>query len=269
MKKSIFFSSLLATALLFSMGCTKSQTHKDDLDKTINDIIEKAKLDNQQTDDLIANINKTFTMGGQPGSITLNGVIVLDADKLDSRITTSLEAGLTRAGSATEITKKDLLVLNNLEANNLAKLNDQLKKTETKKTYINLGCELAESEIAGLTEVSAKEEMTKDIISLSASRVFICGEQKLNKLVAMISASEVMLKDANLINQKEVGSLTLSTSTLVLVGKNKISGLGENKADILLPGSSLDLKVTTEIYGDGELALQTKGGDNIKSTESK
>lgn len=265
MKKSQLLSSLLTATLLLATACTKSQVHpKEDIDKKINEIIEKAKLDNAYTDKLIEDILKNSTNGGQPGSITLNGVISIDGEKLDSRISVSQEAGLSQTGSATTLTKQELLALNKLETAKLEEIRVDLKKRETEqKTYINLGCELAESEIAGLTEVSSKNELEKDIATLSTTRLFICGELNLEKIVVSISASEIMLKDATINQSKSLGSLSLTTGTLVLVGKNKMRSLGENGSGLLLSAASINLTVTNEIYGDGELSIESKGGNNI------
>jgi hypothetical protein len=267
MKKSILLLSLLASAVVLSSGCTKSQSHKDDLNKKIADILEKSKQDNEAIDKMTQDILKSMTYGGQPGSLTLNGVIVLEGEKLDSRVSLSQEAGLSRSGSATAIAKTlTSLKFNAIEADTLEKLKVDFKKRETEeKTYINLGCELAESEIAGLNEVSATEELEKDLVHLSATRIFICGEQKINKLSIIVSANELMLKDASIKNEKSIGNLTLSTGTLILLGKNKIATIGENGPSLILPAASITLTVANEIYGDGELTVESKGGNNIDS----
>lgn len=265
MKTSQLLSSLLAATVLLTTACTKSQVHpKEDIDKKINEIIEKAKLDNAYTDKLIEDILKNSTNGGQPGTVTLNGLISIDGEKLDSRISVSQEAGLSRTGSATAVAKQELLALNKLDSSKLEELKVDFKKRESEqKTYINLGCELAESEIAGLTEISSQNELEKEISILSTTRLFICGELNLDKLMVSISASEIMLKEAKITQSKSLGNLSLTAGTLVLVGKNKIRTLGENGSGLLLSAASINLTVTNEIYGDGELSLESKGGNNI------
>lgn len=262
MKKATLLSSLLTMAVILSSGCTKSQINKD-LDKKMADInnqIEQTRLEN---DRLVDGVLKTLSEGGQPGSISLNGVAVIDADKLDSRLTVSQEAGLNKAGSAT-VTAKNLLIINSLESAKLEEIKANLKKQEDERSYINLGCELAESEIAGLTDITAKTDLSKDVILLSASRIFMCGEQKFtDKMVVSLAASEIMLKDASLTSQKNLASLSLSTGTLVLIGKNKITTVGKNDSGYLVAAASINLTVTNEIYGDGELTLASKGGNNI------
>lgn len=262
MKKATLLSSLLTMAVILSTGCTKSQTNKD-LDKTMADLNKKIEETRTENDRLVDSVLKTLTEGGQPGSISLNGVTVIDADKLDSRLTVSQEAGLNKAGSATTVAK-NMMVINSLESSKLEQLKANLKKQEDERSYINLGCELAESEIAGLTDITAKTDLNKDVILLSASRIFMCGEQNFaDKLVVSLSASEIMLKDASMTSQKSLASLSLSTGTLVLTGKNKIASLGKNDSGYVVAAASINLTVTNEIYGDGELSLTSKGGNNI------
>lgn len=257
MKTSLLFLSLLALTTALATGCTKSQDYKKELDQKLAEIKRQHDI---KTKEII--LSPLLTDGGQPGTITLNGATVIDVDKLDSRITVSQEAGLNLSGSATT-TAKDLKKLNTLDAEKLENLKASLKKHEDEKSYINLGCELAESEIAGLTDASDKITSTKASESLTASRIFICGEQNFNKLSVHISASEITLKDTSIIIQKNLGNLSLNTGTLALVGKNKITSLGEDYSGYVLSGASVDLTVTNEILSDGELAITSKGGNNI------
>lgn len=266
MKKTTLLSSLLTVVVLLSQGCTKSQIHPD-TDKALADLnktLEEAKRD---SDRIIEINNNLMSQGGQPGTITLNGVVVMDADKLDSRITLSQTTGLTKTGSATALAK-DLVVLNSLKAEEIEKINENSKKLEDERTYLNLGCELAESEIAGLTEVSANSTAVSNTAVTplpSVSRVFICGEHDVSeKIVLSISASEIMLKEASIKMLKNPGSITLKAKTLVLVGKNKITTVGQNDSGFLYSAGSISLTVTNEIYGDGELVLESKGGNNVE-----
>ena len=262
MKKATLLSSLLTMAVILSQGCTKSQINSD-VDKIIADTNRKIEEIRKDSDRLTEMLHQ----GGQPGIITLNGVVVTDTDKLDSRITLSQTTGLTRTGSATAL-GKDLLVLNSLKAEDIEKINENSKKLEDERTYLNLGCELAESEIAGLTEVTANSNVVSNTAVMplpSVSRVFICGEHDFSeKIVLKISASEIMLKDASIKMLKNPGGIGLTAKTLVLIGKNKISTVGQNDSGILYSAASINLTVTTEIYGDGSLSLESKGGNNIE-----
>lgn len=260
MKKATLLSSLLTMAVILSAGCTKSQINKD-LDNKLAEINRQNEETLRKLESLNLHDPTLLTDGGQAGSISLNGVAVIDTDKLDARISVSQEAGLNLSGSATT-TKKDLK-LNSLETEKLETVKSSLKKLEDERSYINLGCELAESEIAGLTDVTAKTDLTKDIALLSASRIFICGEQKVSHQMFSISASEVMLKAVSITSQKNLSGVSISAGTLVLVGKNKIASFGENGSGYRISAASINLTVTNEIYGDGELALESKGGNNI------
>ena len=131
MKKITLLFSLLTMAVTLSQGCTKSQINKD-LDKTMDDLNQKLEQTRLENDRLVDNALKILTEGGQPGSISLNGVAVIDADKLDSRLTVSQEAGLSKAGSATMVAK-NVLLLNSLESAKLEDIKTNLKKQEDQR----------------------------------------------------------------------------------------------------------------------------------------
>ncbi|MES2803343.1 MAG: hypothetical protein V4654_12685 [Bdellovibrionota bacterium] len=261
MKNSIVLS-LLATAVVFSFSCKKTDPKKD-LDQKLAEINRQNQERMSEIDRLLLDISISTTQGGQPGAIVLNGVTIKDADKLDSRITVSQSAGLSKSGSATAVTVKNLLKLNSLEEQQIEERKQGLKKSEDERTYINLGCQLAESEIAGLNDITSKVDMSKDLV-LAASRIFICGEQKIsNKILLSLSASEIMLKDTIITFQKNLGSLSVSTGTLVLIGKNKILSLGEDGTSLVQAAAEISLFVGSEIYGDGALALESRGGSYL------
>lgn len=261
MKKTKQLSTLLTLAVLFSVGCTKSQIHKD-WDKEINQVIKKSEEDAKKNQKILDDLQASMSKGGQPGSIILTGVAVVDNDKVDSRITLSQEAGLDRSGSATTLAS-DVKKLNTLSSEDQEKAQAGVKKLEDERSYINLGCELAESDIAGLTEKEAKTELAKDATLLTASRIFVCGELKASNALLSLTASEVMLKDGSIISEKNLSPISINTGTLILVGKNKITTLGENESGYLLSAAFINIKVSKEIYGDGELAITSKGGNNI------
>lgn len=268
MKKIISISLLLTTTAILLSGCSKSQSSEDH-DKKIAEIIRQS----QEDMDKILRDSVKFEFlndGGQPGRVTLNGVTVKDSEKIDSRISISQTAGLNKSGSSTT-TVENLISLNTMTAEKLASSTTAVKKTETEKSYINLGCELAESEIAGLTDISDKADLKAASISLSASRVFICGELKVNNssFGLNITASDIMLKNASITMQKFTGTIRLESNTLVLIEKNKITTLGENASDMVISAPQIDLFVATEIYGDGELTLESIGGNQTKETASQ
>lgn len=266
MKKSILLSSLLATMSL-AAGCTKSQTpdFKKDLDNKLAEINRQNEQRLADVNELINVATKLQTDGGQPGKIDLNGVIVIDTDKLDSRITVSLKAGLNRAGAATALSKESSTSQTVIADEQAEDLKADFQKLQEIRTYINLGCELAESEIAGLKDDTASITKTEASDSLKASRIFICGEHAFTKLITNIKASEIMLKDASVNVKKNMGSLKLEVGTLVLVGKNKISSIGTDDSGYISRAADLSISVVTEIYGDGELTIASSGGNNIAS----
>ena len=261
MKKSILTSSLFAGLLLLSFGCLKVADPNKDLDLKLAQIDSDLKKQLADLDKLQTSIFSDI--GGLPGKITLNGVAVIDTDKIDSRITVSQTAGLDKSGSATLTVAKDSLILKNISNEQIETNRKSLTETEAKKSYINIGCELAESEIAGLTDISKTVDLSKSAI-LTASRVFICGELKITNLLLIISASDIMLKDASITQSISLGIVSVNAKSLVLLGKNKIQTIGENSSLMVTTAASIDLYVDQEIYGDGSLALESAGGNNVK-----
>lgn len=261
MKKSILLSSLLAGVALFSFGCVKITDPNKDLDAKLAKINSDLKQQMQDLDNLQPSL--IFNSGGLPGKITLNGVAVIDNDKLDSRISTLQTAGLDKTGSSTVKVSSDLLVLKDITDEQIEKNKKSLTETETQRTYINLGCELAESEIAGLTDISSKIDLSQSAI-LNASRVFICGELKVTNLLLIISASDILLKDASITQSISLGIVSVSTKSLVLIGKNKIKTVGENSGSLVMTAASIGLYVDQQIYGDGTLTIESIGGNNVK-----
>lgn len=261
MKKSILLSSLLTGVVLFSFGCVKVTDPNKDLDAKLAKINSDLKQQMQDLDNLKPSL--IFNSGGLPGKITLNGVAVIDNDKLDSRLSTSQIAGLDKSGSGTLTVAKDSLILKSISDEQIAKNRKSLTETETKRTYINLGCELAESEIAGLTDISNKIDLSKSAV-LEASRVFICGELRIANILLIINASDIMLKDAVITQNISLGIVSVSAKSLVLIGKNKIKTIGENSSSLVMEAASIGLYVDQEIYGDGTLALESIGGNNVK-----
>lgn len=261
MKKSILFTLLLMTTVSFSVGCKPTGSN----DQRISEILRKNQenLDKIKRDSLSL---KFLEDGGQPGQISLNGVAVKDSDKLDSRLTISQSAGLNKSGSSTT-TVKNTIELATMPAEKIVSLTAVVKNTEAEKSYINLGCELTESEIAGLTDLSDKVDLNAAIISLTASRVFICGEYKVNasSFGLRITASDIMLKNASVVMQKFTGSIDLEANTLTLIDKNKITTRGEDASGVVISAPKISLFVAGEIYGDGALTLESIGGNNSEN----
>lgn len=263
MKKSILFTMLLTTTVIFSTGCKPKGS--EDPNQRLSEIRRKHQesLDKLKLDTLAL---KFLEDGGQPGKISLNGVAVKDTDKLDSRISISQSAGLNKSGSGTA-TGKNSIELATISAEKIVSLTAVVKNTESEKSYINLGCELAESEIAGLTDLSDKVDLSAAIINLTASRVFICGEYKVNSASfgLHITASDIMLKNASIFMQKFTGNIDLEANTLTLLEKNKIATRGEDASGLVISAPQISLFVAGEIYGDGALTLESIGGNNSEN----
>lgn len=273
MKKSILLSSILATTVLISMGCTKSQDHKKELDQKLakidqqnQQLLEQIKKDNEELHKVDEDTLKIINDGGQPGSISLNGAVTHEG-KPDERLSITQSGGLNRAGSATAVTKQDLLLVNTLSSEKLEELNTFITKLrENEKTFINIGCQTSELDtdaLAGFTEITPKIADEDQIIRLTAHRIYMCGKVAYERLSYSITASEILLKDLDLKYIKDVGSLTLNASALVIKGENRIQTLGKDGPMTILPASSIQINSIAGIFGDGTLSLESKGANNI------
>ncbi|AZZ36551.1 hypothetical protein CIK05_07030 [Bdellovibrio sp. qaytius] len=269
MKKSTLLLSLLATTMFISFGCVKAPKDPNkDLDAKLAQIDTDFKKQMDDIDKSLANLSfLNSTDGGQPGNILLNGVIVTDTDKIDSRISVSLKTGLNKDASSTPEVSKDIVQLNTFNQESIEKNKKIVTDLEANRTFINIGCELAESEIAGLTDATNTIDLN-DIKNLKASRIFICGEIKVNGIFLSIIASDVMLRDASIIQNKHNGVMIVYAKSLVLEGKSQIQTIGEDSNVLIMPSSRMVLYVANEIYGDGSLVLESIGGNYVDKAEA-
>lgn len=266
MKNLNIFLSLLMISSLFTVGCSKYDSSEHDrkmAEIKKNHDERMAEIERMMQDS--TDVSKILSKGGQPGDININGVAVQTIDKLDSRITVSQTAGLSLDGTTPEVSAS--VKLNLLNSESLESAKKIIQPVQKLKTYINLGCELASDEIAGLTESTVDLKTSKALV---ATRIFICGEQNLPKNITFsLMASDIMLKNAQITFQETYGQLSIKSDTLVLIGNNKITSRGEDQSSYILSASQIDLTVTTEIYGDGSLVLESIGGNYIKKSDAK
>ncbi len=255
MKKNILLMAIAATVIA---GCNVKSS--DDIKKETDEIIKKSQQD-------IDELTSSLYRGGQPGKITLKGIIVKkDGDKmlLDERIKIEQIGGKgSRGVSQTLVSDKNKAVL--LETSDVKVLSSA---NESKK-YINLGCEnLTANETEGL-EQEPDKALTDSVLSLSAKKIFICGTPQITQSFVSLSADQLVLKNASLKIKAVVGSLNVSASKIDLIGTNLIETNGVDLAMSVMDAPSLDLLVANEIAGEGTLKIASTGGNCVQKDEKK
>lgn len=223
----------------------------------------------QETDEIIRNSQQSIEdllnknkFGGQPGLITVTGIIVKkEGDKflLDDRLKVEQFGGKGNKGITTAI----------VSDKHKAVLSDVVEESSFKGdgTYVNFGCEnLDEKETEGLKK---EEALLKDLIGKQPSKVFICGELKAeDSTFISVSTEELVLKNARLSMQGfGMGSILIGTQKITLIGENSIQTKGMDVTLIPLPGPEIKLSVTKEIHGEGHLLLESRGGNNVETTK--
>lgn len=279
MNFSISIKSCLSLSLLFLVACTnpadeqrkKNKKIREDLDKTLQDILNQNPTVDLQ--DILSELNK---MGGQPGKITVSGVMVqLDGEekKLDSRFQTKQVLGkndnLDPAVVTVHIADANKTALKTSEE---AQLKAVELADDAKGFYVNLGCkmeELTEEQIGSLQEKVVKAVETEDklkFLNITAEKVFICGEQSLSDLNSFsVKASHLELIDAKVSYRSLLGYINLQANQLSLVGKNLFGVYATN--DLFAP--TLNLAVSEEVKGEGELLLESVGADQKAEEKEK
>lgn len=207
-------------------------------------------------------ILKSLKAGGQPGEISLNGVVLNSDGTLDKRITIE-----QTVGSSAEKTE--------LSASSMPKFNADLKRKDNYKpskyeTYLNVGCDLKDdSRISGMTESKNKpnEAGITDTFGAVASmvdKIFICGKVEVNETVTVLNANEVYLDNVELSMSMPIGLFSITSDVLSIEGKNLIStkGVSDSTAS-LLPAPSIKLSIFEQVVGVGQLKLKSAGGDYV------
>jgi hypothetical protein len=249
---------IVATMLLAFAGCNVKSS--DDVRKENDEIIKKAE---QNIDEL----TNFLYVGGQPGKITVKGIVVKNENSqtvLDERIKLEQIGGKGNRGvSQVMVSDKNKAVL--LDVGDVK----SLEKSAEAKTFINLGCkDLKPEDVAGLTE-QAPIVSTETVLSLSVSKIFICGQQSISQNFVALSGNEIILRNAEIIMTGSVGSFSMSANKIYINGKNKFGTNGVESTISVMDGPSLDVIINQEIHGDGSLDLQTVGGNCVQKDEKK
>lgn len=232
---------------------------KDTSDRT-DKAIKKMNDDNKKLiadlDDIIK--NAIFTAGGQPGKITVSGIVVKESEKkviLDDRLSILQTPGKSRNKALTVITSES-----NKPVLKAFGTGDELEKVSSSTSYMNLGCaKLDPKQIQGLTEL--KLDLNTKVVSASAKKVFICGDFE-TSLSVLISADSIIFDNANFVQTGFMDVMTtIRTKAITLIGNNRIKTKGISSSGIVLGAPAIDLVVAKDIFGEGTLEINSEGGE--------
>lgn len=195
--------------------------------------------------------------GGQPGKISVKGVVVFK-NQVNDHIQISQYPG---AGAntdskitATSIDKNSRVALSSTTD---SKATDQLADD---KNYVALGCkDIDASSVSGLSKKNV-DEISKTVASVSANTVFLCGKAEITYQYMTIATHNLVLMNAEVLQKNSAGSLSLTTDTLTVLGKNKIQTQGLDSPSSVPAAPALELTVLKSIDGDGSLQLNSIGG---------
>lgn len=253
----ITFSAILAT------GCIRNPA--DETKKNLEKILEDHR---KRTEEIAEKVITSLSQGGQPGQITVSGIIVKkDGDQilLDERLKVEQIGGKNADGHQTTVSdayKADF--------SEEAKVSDFSQVTGL-KTYINFGCEnLSEAETKNLVEQTNVQAIDRHLF-LSATKIFFCGKHSFNKSLLFVSltASELVLKDTTILIEPAIYNITLNAEKLVLEGENLVEARGSDGPITIFPGPSIQFSLAREIHGEGRLTLRTLGGNIVSETQQE
>jgi hypothetical protein len=263
MTAKVFY--VLALVAILITGCRlENRDHAKRSDEALDEILRKSQQDLEQ---YVEELKNSHYRGGQPGKITVRGVIVKKVEDqmvLDERIQVEQTGGKGNRGVSQTI----------VSAANKATLSDsadlkQLENSIVSNEYINLGCENLSTEEIGDLEERTNAAITSTVLIYSAKKVFICGAQKISQFTVNISADQLILRNATIQAQSSWGSFSVSSVNLVLEGTNSIETLGVESPIKVLGAPTLNFTTVAEISGEGTLKLSSIGGNCIQNDEKK
>ena len=250
-KSKLLKSISLILFLIFS-GCIKNRSSgAPDSDQHATD--DKNLLSQKDQDS-----KKVFQRGGQPGLITLSGILVSQDLKLDSHVEIISEAGFGKDGTESTLDKA--------ASNTLSSQADSIKIPAELKTLITLGCDqsftedLAKKRSLDIQETlpSAKDQK----ITLRARTVVLCGSiSDLHATYLSVEADELILNSADFLQIGMGGSISFVTNKLFLFGSNTITTQGSEADVIFFSAPSITLQAAQQLISDdnARLLIVSKG----------
>lgn len=245
----------LATTVALT-GCIIKDPNDFDYD------FDKIAAENEKKmDDIMAPIRKSMEQGGQPGIISVSGVVVNDG-KTDYRISTVVRGGIGKDGTENPVADSSKPVLSSKNENiNISELSED-------KSLISLGCD------EKVVSLYAKERslevqklpspITEDVMIISAKTIVLCG--KMNEIkyqLLTFNADEMILDQVDYKLQSMLGHLQFNANKIFLSGSSILATKGIDSSMTIIQPASITLNVLKEISSseDGKLMLMSTGSN--------
>lgn len=203
------------------------------------------------------------TAGGQPGKILVYGAVIKkETQKPYSNIQVIQKAGLGKNGTYPKLTAE--LGFSTIR---------EVPPEESKKTYLNLGCDLSIREKGTLyingykrTTLEKSLKFEHNNYSLLAGQIYICGKFKVPVKDLFIMSSSLYLKNAEIevigtSNKKSEEVLEFSVAELIITGKNKIVSIQPDASSTTDSAPTLWLDIYRFIGGSGTLSIESYGAN--------
>ena len=250
--KSIPLKSILFISFLIFSGCIKHSSGGTP-EPTQHATDDKSLLSQKDQES-----KKVFQRGGQPGLITLSGILVSQDLKLDSHVETISETGFGKDGTESNLDKAATCILSPQA--------DKISISAELKTLITLGCDQSfTDDLAKKRSLDIQKTLppVKDQkITLRAKTVVLCGNiSDLHTSYLSVEADELILNSADLLQVGTGGSISFVTNKLFLFGSNIIATQGSESDVIFVSAPSITLKVAQQLIADdsARLLLVSKG----------
>ncbi len=259
--------------LIGMMGLTSCIRNPADINNDINNRLKednkKTEEENKKTEDDLTQLTSWLIQGGQPGLITVSGIIV-DADtKMDDRISVKSISGKGKDGTTPA-------VLSSFKPVFITKIQKlDLAQQSKDGTLLALGCEekvTAQMAKERNLQIQEFKKSENTVMAVSAKVIMLCGDAKdiQGYQFIQVDADELVLMNVNLIHLGMLGGLTFNMNKLMLIGANKIESNGYDLSFTASMTPTIDLKVAQEISSaDNGTLLLSSTGSNYKEDEKK
>lgn len=258
MKKFVLIALIML--IVNSISSCNYKNPADETNRKMDEIVEKHRKENEE---ILKNLEIAFSGGGQPGLITVTGVVVSVDSSLNSRISTSALAGVGKDGKIAVVADQNKPVYKNEVSS------ERSIDFSSDKTIVSFGCdEKLIADYAKNNDLEVKKILPTtdtEVVIISANTLYLCKDLaelplQPNKI---ISSDHLMLEGVDYTLVGNIGSLNFTTNRLTLLGENKITTRGRATSMIVLSASAINLRVFEEFtpQDDGKLLLTSIGSD--------
>lgn len=214
-------SSILFLLAITTAGC--NLPNADTYEKDMKRIGERHR---SEQDKIMEQFKIDWERGGQPGKIQIEGIVVSDQGQLESRIVLESTTGIGKNGKRAPLAEESKPVLTSQ-----LKESDRMEELTQRKNLIGMGCPKEELELLashrGLTIEPQSELAEGSPLILVGKVIVLCGPLSDSKIsLFSFSSDELILKGLTLSHFGLLGSISVTTNHLHLVGLNRIVSSG-------------------------------------------